>query len=54
VQEVVVDLLCLVYHEARNVRHAVKKGLVVGEPYKALTTLPNNPKELSRRLLNLG
>ncbi len=41
----VVDLLCLVYHEARNVRHAVKKGLVDGESYKALVNLPASRSE---------
>jgi hypothetical protein len=43
--EEIVDLLCLVYHEARNVRHVIKKGLVGGEPYKALVNLPTNREE---------
>ena len=36
----VVDLLCLVYHEARNVRHPIKKGLIDSTLYKALVNLP--------------
>jgi hypothetical protein len=38
----IVDLLCLVYHEARNVRHAIRKGVIVGKRYAALVNLPTN------------
>ena len=38
-----VSYLCLVYHEARNVRHLVKAGHVDSEPYRQLwETLPTN------------
>jgi len=41
----VVDFLCLVYHEARNVRHLIKKSLIDGAPYKALVNLPTGRDE---------
>jgi hypothetical protein len=36
-------LLCLVYHEARNVRHPIKAGKLADDPkYAKLMTLPHN------------
>jgi hypothetical protein len=34
--------LCLVYHEARNVRHLIEKGLRPEGPYAQLRLLPRN------------
>lgn len=39
----VIDLVCLVYHEARNVRHPIKKGLEKdSSKYARLISLPRN------------
>jgi hypothetical protein len=38
----VVDLVALTYHEARNVRHLIAKGMVEAEPYTAVTSLPKD------------
>jgi len=48
-----VDLICLLYHEARNVRHPIKAGkLSNNSKYKKLINLPNNRnqawKDMSR------
>jgi hypothetical protein len=34
--------LCLVYHEARNVRHPIKDGCLEGASYERLRNLPTN------------
>lgn len=41
----VADLLALVYHEARNVRHLVKGGYLEPAPYARLISLPVNRDE---------
>ena len=39
----VVDLICLAYHEARNVRHPIREGKVVdASQYARLVSLPHN------------
>lgn len=39
----VVDLISLVYHEARNVRHPIKAGILTeASKYTRLVSLPNN------------
>jgi hypothetical protein len=39
----IVDLICLLYHEARNVRHPIKAGkLTDAQKYARLVNLPNN------------
>lgn len=44
--ETLVDLICLVYHEARNVRHPIKKEYLAGRAeYRALASLPRNRVE---------
>src|SRR2546425_8557704 len=35
-----VDLLCLVYHEARNVRHPIKQGLVSTTVLESIIPFP--------------
>jgi hypothetical protein len=41
--EEIVDLICLVYHEARNVRHPIKKGRVADpSPFARLVALPTS------------
>ena len=41
-----VDLICLVYHEARNVRHPIKDGKLAKEAkYLILRNLPKNRDE---------
>ncbi|MDQ3986861.1 MAG: hypothetical protein M3280_10260 [Actinomycetota bacterium] len=37
-----VDLVALTYHEARNVRHLVREGLLEPERYSTLMSLPTN------------
>lgn len=42
----IVELICLIYHEARNVRHPLKAGYVTDkEKYNKLIQLPNNKFE---------
>lgn len=40
-----VDYLCLVYHEARNVRHLIRSSLVEAGRYERLRALPTNRDE---------
>ena len=41
-----VDLICLVYHEARNVRHPIKKGAITDKmPYLKLTQLSHKKEQ---------
>jgi hypothetical protein len=40
-----VKLICLVYHEARNVRHPIKAKLIDGSGYERLMSLPKNRNE---------
>jgi hypothetical protein len=41
-----VDFICLLYHEARNVRHSIKAGKLSKESkYSKLLTLPKNRDE---------
>ena len=41
-----VDLICLVYHEARNVRHPIKSGAITEKmPYLKLTQLSRNREQ---------
>ena len=41
-----VDLICLVYHEARNVRHPIKIGAITDKTrYLKLTNLPSNKEQ---------
>lgn len=44
--ENLVDLICLLYHEARNVRHPIKAGKIQSKSnYNKLISLPNNRYE---------
>lgn len=44
------DYLTLVYHEARNVRHLIKKGYLSLDPWANLISLPTNRVEAWRSL----
>ena len=43
--EAYVGYLCLVYHEARNVRHLIKEGFLARESYEKLMSLPRNRED---------
>ena len=50
----VVELICLVYHEARNVRHPVRKYLVDdAERYQKLIHLPTNRDKAWRQMRSI-
>ena len=50
----VVDLICLPYHEARNVRHPIKaKKLPSDSKYKKLLNLPNNRDKAWRHMVKI-
>lgn len=47
----IAELVCLVYHDARNVRHPIKAGkLPDGTPYAKLVVLPRNRLEAWRAM----
>lgn len=48
-----VNYLCLVYHEARNVRHLIEKGCREAEPYEQLVSLPRNRQKAWEALQDL-
>ena len=50
----VVDLICLIYHEARNIRHPLRAGkLVHTSQYASLVSLPKNRDDAWRRMSDL-
>jgi hypothetical protein len=49
--ENLVDLICLLYHEARNVRYPIKAGKIQdGDKYGKLINLPNNKYQAWRHM----
>ncbi len=53
-QRELAELICLVYHEARNVRHPIKaRKLVNGAKYARLVSLPNNRLEAWRSMARI-
>lgn len=50
----IVDLICLVYHEARNVRHPIKAGkLADASKFARLLNLPTNRDDAWRHMSSL-
>jgi hypothetical protein len=47
------DLLALIYHEARNVRHLVRQGLIPEQEWRSLISLPANRIEAWKRVSQL-
>jgi hypothetical protein len=48
-----VDGLALVYHEARNVRHLIKKGYLEPDGWEEIIKLPGNRREAWKQLQTL-
>ncbi len=47
------DYVALVFHEARNVRHLVREGVIEPDPWKYLTSLPVNRDSAWKELQGL-
>jgi len=44
------DVLALIYHEARNVRHLVRQGLLDREPWRFVVSLPTDREDAWREI----
>jgi len=49
----VTDFVALLYHEARNVRHLIKKGFLDEEPWRWVVSLPVSRDEAWREMSSL-
>ena len=47
------DGLALIYHEARNVRHLIRKGFIDGDRWRYLVSLPTNRDDAWRKFTPL-
>lgn len=47
------NIVALIYHESRNVRHLVNQNLLVREPWRYVISLPTNPDDAWREIARL-